>query len=255
MIPIYFLVGIAALFLVLMAFALAKRCFLFMPRGPASTEGEIEVGKTEDGHTIKGRFVKTRVADPAPDRCVLFCHGNYGNQDNCAGIAELAADIFKCDVLTFDYCGYGNSGGRACEKGVHDAADVAYQFVSNRKKEIIVFGFSLGSTAAVRLAATQPVDGLVVLNGFSRAADLVPLPSFVGRLLVPDFDMVGHAALVTCTAVVVHARDDCVVRMKHGVRLSDLLGSDVVFIEVGGSHNQPQIDNEHIRKLRELFGV
>ncbi|RCN47284.1 hypothetical protein ANCCAN_06572, partial [Ancylostoma caninum] len=77
------------------------------------------------------------------------------------------ADFLKCDMLVFDYVGYGVSDGESTEKAVYDSVERVYNYAINdldyAPKDIILIGFSLGTAAMVHIASKTPDLGAMVL--------------------------------------------------------------------------------------------
>lgn len=90
---------------------------------------------------------------------ILFFHGNAENiSTHSNGVAWLVP--YGYCILTFDYQGYGKSGGEADIDAIHaDAAIMLQQAVSRAEsidKPLIVFGQSLGGAIAIYTVATSP---------------------------------------------------------------------------------------------------
>ncbi len=70
--------------------------------------------------------------------------------------------------------GYGGSTGTPTEPGLIADGEAAYKFAAARysAKQIVVWGYSLGSGVAVRLAAAHPVAKLVLEAPYTSAADV-----------------------------------------------------------------------------------
>lgn len=90
---------------------------------------------------------------------ILFFHGNAENiSTHSNGVAWLVPHGY-C-ILTFDYQGYGRSGGEADIDAIHaDAAIMLQQAVSRAEsidKPLIIFGQSLGGAVAIYTVATSP---------------------------------------------------------------------------------------------------
>uniref|UniRef100_A0A183G4P6 AB hydrolase-1 domain-containing protein n=1 Tax=Heligmosomoides polygyrus TaxID=6339 RepID=A0A183G4P6_HELPZ len=73
------------------------------------------------------------------------------------------ADFLRCDLLVFDYAGYGISDGRSTEQTVYDSVERVYKYAVNdlgyEPKDIVLIGFSLGTAAMVHIASITP-DGI-----------------------------------------------------------------------------------------------
>jgi fermentation-respiration switch protein FrsA (DUF1100 family) len=188
-----------------------------VPRG-----GEDVWFETADGSRLHGWFVSSPARPPAAT--VVYFHGNGGNISYVDWVGEqLAARGF--DVLLFDYRGYGRSeGALSDERGVYEDADAAYDFAVRgrgaRPERVVLYGQSLGTAAAVDVAARKPCGALVLESGLSSAGDMARtilpwLPRFVARLTRNKFDSVGKLARVGCPVLVAHGDRDEVIPVEQ----------------------------------------
>ncbi|HWS52670.1 MAG TPA: alpha/beta fold hydrolase, partial [Pyrinomonadaceae bacterium] len=132
------------------------------PRG-----GEDVWFRAADGSRLHGWFIASETRPAAAT--VVYLHGNGGNVSYVGWVGEqLAARGF--DVLLFDYRGYGRSEGAVSdERGIYKDADAAYDFVVRERgvkpERLVLYGQSLGTTAAAELAAERPCGALVLESG------------------------------------------------------------------------------------------
>ncbi|KAK6037226.1 hypothetical protein COOONC_25269 [Cooperia oncophora] len=75
--------------------------------------------------------------------------------------------LSQCDMLVFDYAGYGVSDGKATEQSVYDSVERVYKYaiedLGYAPKDIVLIGFSLGTAAMVHIASITPDLGAMVL--------------------------------------------------------------------------------------------
>jgi fermentation-respiration switch protein FrsA (DUF1100 family) len=178
---------------------------------------------TSGGARLHGWFVR---APGQPARAtVIYFHGNGGNVSYLDWVGEaLAARGF--DVLLFDYRGYGRSEGSVSdERGLYEDAAAAYDFAVRergaRAERLVLYGQSLGTTAAAELAASRPCGALVLESGLSSAADMARvilpwLPRAVARLTKNKFDTVGKLPRAGCPVLVAHGDRDEVIPVEQG---------------------------------------
>jgi pimeloyl-ACP methyl ester carboxylesterase len=67
-------------------------------------------------------------------------------------------------VLTFDFRGYGESGGAKVIAEIDRDLAGAYRFLQPRVKKVFLVGASMGGMAAIRVAAEEPTAGVVSLS-------------------------------------------------------------------------------------------
>jgi fermentation-respiration switch protein FrsA (DUF1100 family) len=177
-----------------------------------------------------GRFLKIPMRDgvrvaalylpnPQARYTLLFSHGNAEDLgDNLEFVEELHRAGFS--VLAWDYRGYGTSEGAPSEKTLYSDEQDVYDYVVRELKtppeRVIALGRSLGSVAAVDLAARQPVAGLVLQGGLiSGQRVLLPFPVFP----LDRFRNIDKMAQVRCPVLVIHGTADEVIPFQHGEAL------------------------------------
>jgi pimeloyl-ACP methyl ester carboxylesterase len=252
MVKLAITVAVAYALVVLVAWLIQERLAFPAPRAPVPDPRAAGVARGErielllDDHTrLAGWFVPP-MAPPAGGRGpgLVWC---YGNGENIAAIAPVLRDFAppQAALLVLDYPGYGGSAGRATEAGLYATAEAAYQSLAARRgvdpARVYVYGRSIGSAAAVRLASRHPVAGLVLDSPFTSAWDMsrahyAILPRFILRL---SLDNVRAIAAVRCPALVFHGTADRLAPVEMGRRLAAAApgGAELVLIE-GAGHNE-----------------
>jgi len=191
---------------------------------------------------------------------VLICHGNAGNNSHRLGTASLFLDL-GCNVLLFDYRGYGLSDGRPSEANTSADARAAWDWLVEEKKarpgEIAIFGRSLGGAVAVELAGYVECRALILESTFTSVADMAGrlypfLP--VRCLLRTRFDSASRIGSLTCPILMAHSPSDEVVPYELGRRLFEAAGSKARFFDLTGGHNElKSLNNELYRKALRDF--
>jgi dienelactone hydrolase len=114
-----------------------------------------------EGNTLYGYHLWHNAA---PGRLILYCHGNYRNIDNYWPRAKLLYET-GCDVLVFDYRGFGMSTGTITEAGMLKDAEAALTYATGTlgfaKNRILLYGYSLGSVPALHLAANAGMGSAI----------------------------------------------------------------------------------------------
>jgi len=161
-----------------------ERRSLYRPqRTVASTPADVRLRYqpvsflSEDGKTsLSGWWIPS----PGAKLTVLFCHGNSGNVSDLLEVAR-GFHALGCNLLLWDYRGYGKSDGRPGERGIRQDAIAAYDTASRLDPDagVVVWGVSLGAAVAVRLAgdlrtvpSLPPPRALVAESGFASVADM-----------------------------------------------------------------------------------
>lgn len=169
----------------------------------------------------------------------------YGNGENIAAIWPILKEFQPpgMSLLVVDYPGYGGSEGRTTESGVYEAADLAYAALADRvdPTRIFVYGRSLGTAVATHVAATHPVQKLVLESPFTNARDMgrrhyAFFPVFLMRIGLDNLD---HISRVHCPVLVFHGTTDRLVPIDMGRRVAAAAPGPVEFVMIeGAGHNE-----------------
>jgi fermentation-respiration switch protein FrsA (DUF1100 family) len=144
-------------------------------------------------------------------------------------------------VLIIDYRGYGQSEGRTTEQGIYRDADAAWLYLTETndtpEERIIVFGRSMGASAAAYLAAQHHPLALIVESTFTSVPDIAReyypwLPvRWLSRLQHSARDFVRE---VESPVLVIHSRDDEIVPFRHGEAIFAAARDPKSFLEIHG---------------------
>jgi fermentation-respiration switch protein FrsA (DUF1100 family) len=189
-----------------------------------------EVLVTADGERVIVWHVPPQAGMPV----FLYFHGNGGALAHRSPLFRaLTAD--GSGLVALSYRGYGGSSGSPTEAGLLDDARAAYAFAAARypPERIVVWGESLGTGAAVAIAAERPVARVILQAPFTSAADVgAALYWFVPvRLLMKDqFRSDLRIGKVTAPVLILHGDRDTVVPIALGERLYGLINAPKRFL-------------------------
>lgn len=193
---------------------------------------------TEDGERLNAFY------HPPGDKAasILVFHGNAETAANqIPRGAALAQAGFG--VLLAEYRGYGGSTGEPSEAGVITDGLASYDFLESKTDGPIgILAHSLGTGAAIPVAAARPVFALVLESPFTSLLDIARyrvklMPPFHFMLKYPfrNDERIGG---VTAPILIIHGTEDKVIPFKEGVKLAALAPAGTEFIEIeGAGHN------------------
>lgn len=131
---------------------------------------------TGDGLRLHGWFMPAVGRAPALGT-VLHIHGNAANITGHYAFVRWLPQA-GCNVLTFDYRGFGRSEGKVTRDGAVRDAAAALDYLRDRNdvdaQRIVVFGQSIGGVVAVVLTAERKTDirAVVVDSAFTSHRDI-----------------------------------------------------------------------------------
>lgn len=159
-----------------------------------------EAARVETLEASDGVRLDARHFAAAGERLVILLHMYPADQTSWFGFAEELQSR-GIDALTFDFRGYGESGGEK-DPGVADLdARAALAFARTRGFErVVLIGASMGGTAAIVVAAGESVDGVAALSAPAAMAELDAAPVIAGveapiMLIAAGQDLSGAESL------------------------------------------------------------
>lgn len=210
--------------------------------------------KSRDGVEISAVYLP----NPQAAYTILFSHGNAEDLGTMAAELEsMRAAGFS--IFSYDYHGYGTSGGKPTEKNAYEDIDAAYNYLTQVLKvppdRILAHGRSLGGAVAIDLASRRPLGGLIVESSFVSAFRVV-----TGYRIFPfdKFRNVDKIKQVRCPLLIIHGRQDEVIPFWHGERLFELANDPKTNLWVDGAgHNNLKIvaGAEYIRALKAFTAL
>lgn len=217
--------AVALYVLLAAALWLMQRSLIYFPGGirpdPAAwgADGMTAVAlPTADGLKLLGWW-RAPARDGAPV-LVLF-HGNAGHLGHRAAKAQLYLAA-GWGVLLPAYRGYSGNAGKPTEQGLYTDGRAALDWLAAQgiaPGRIVVYGESLGSGIAVRMASERPVGAVVLEAPFTSLADVAKYhyPIFPARWLVRDrFDSAARMGRVRAPVLVIHGERDVIVPVRFG---------------------------------------
>lgn len=175
---------------------------------------------------------------------VIYFHGNGGNIAQRVPELQKIADITKATVIGVGYRGYGASPGSTSERSIYEDGESALRYVTNdlgfSTDKIVLFGRSLGSTVAARLAAHHHLSGTILITPLStgQAFAKVHAPAVLSVLVAGSFDNLAQATALSGPVLIIHGTDDEVIPFSHGQALFTAIKAPKRFVAIErGRHN------------------
>ena len=189
---------------------------------------------------------------------VLYLHGNTRS---IKGWAKYAKDFYryKYDVVLVDYRGFGKSTGRRNEREMLKDVQVVYDTLSVQyhENQIVVYGRSLGSGFATKLASDNSPRYLILdapYYNFAKAVQrFIPiLPMrFVLRYQLQTDKWIRK---VNCHTYIIHGSKDWLIPISQSEKLQKLNPRKITLITIeGGGHNNLPSFPEYHNFLRDIL--
>ena len=248
MLGIWIVIAIAVAYIILAGFLfIFQSRYVYYPErvlladpGSIGLDFETVRFETTDGVKLSGWFIPSDSAKGV----ILFCHGNAGNLSHRLESIQIFHRL-GLDVFIFDYRGYGESEGKPTENGTYEDAKAAWKYLIETRQvipsQIIVFGRSLGGAVASWLAQSRAPGALILESTFTSLGDVAATlyPYLPVRLLLRfEYNTAEYLGRVDCPVLIVHSRDDEIMRFGHGCQLFEIAREPKKFLEISGTHNE-----------------
>jgi fermentation-respiration switch protein FrsA (DUF1100 family) len=253
------IIGVCGYVLVVAVMYFAQRSMLYHPtalRIPPADAGmpeaqEVEL-KTSDGETLVAWHVPPRDDKPV----VIYFHGNGEIiQWRIGHHRALIRD--GAGLIAVNFRGYGGSTGTPTEDGLHRDAAAAYTFAAARypAQRIVLYGVSLGTGVAVKLASEQPVAKLILEAPYTSTADVAAemFPFLPVRWLMKDqLHSDQWIGKVHVPLLIMQGTRDEVIPIRFGERLFALANEPKRFVHFDGGHHN-DLDNYGVGDVARTF--
>jgi hypothetical protein len=213
--------------------------------------------ETRDGAIINGVLFKPKEASKG---LVLYLKGN---SKSIKGWGKFAVDFTRLNysVLMVDYRGFGKSTGRRSQKAIKRDLQEVYNKIKEKTTEdrIIIYGRSLGSGFATKLASTNhpkmlildaPYYSLTKVTG--RYMPFMPL-SVLLKYPLPTYKWLKY---VQCPIHIIHGTNDKLIPFKSSIKLSKVNPKlTKLHSVIGGGHkNLNNFESYHVM-IRDILNA
>ena len=191
---------------------------------------------------------------------IFYLHGNAGSLKGYGEIAKIFTDL-KYDIFVLDYRGFGKSGG-SIENQVQLFSDIqiAYDKLKSGYDEnsIIIYGYSLGTGLATKLASTNKPRLLILQSPYYSYTDIFKhkcpvIPTFLLRYKIETNKYIRDCKM---PIVIFHGDKDNVIYYKSSIKLKKLTKpGDILITLPGQGHTGVTHNQEYLKELKKILQV
>lgn len=184
---------------------------------------------------------------------ILFSHGNAVDVGQMASFLVYLSARLQCNILTYDYAGYGASTGAPTEANIYADVDAAWRCLVDHyglsPDQVILYGQSIGTVPTVDLASRIKVAG-VILHSPLTSGVRVAFPDTKQTWFFDAFPSIDKVEKITSPVLVIHGKDDEVIDFSHGQAIYERCphAVDPLWVE-GAGHNDVEHFDEYIDRL------
>ena len=166
---------------------------------------------------------------------VLFSHGN---QCTLGTLYPMLIDLcsqLKCNIISYDYSGFGLSEGKATEKHLYSDAEEIQTFIKEilmiKEKDLLLFGHSIGAAPTIHYSNLK--------NQSSFAGIVLLSPVLLGTEITKEKkekDFLHNYLNTECPHLIIHGKLDDYVPYTFSENLSKQLPNVYVWFPKIGNH-------------------
>ena len=204
-----------------------QRNLLYFPDTTKPNSSAAAVVSLQDVELVTSdgvRLLAWYVPAPRGKPMLVYFHGNGGNLEHRASRLRQFAEA-GYGVLMPEYRGYGGNAGQPTEAGFYRDAVAAVTFLQSRghtARDIIVYGESIGTGVAIRIASEQHFAAVVLESPFTSIADVARTQFWflpVDVLVRDRFDSLSRIGRVRAPLLVLQGGRDNIVPPALGREL------------------------------------
>ena len=180
--------------------------------------------KTKDNIELLGWHHKK---DQSNHKTILFFHGNAGTLENRIHKINHFEDM-NINFLIIAWRGFSGNKGSPDEAGLYDDARSAVSWLESKgikKKDIIIYGESLGTGIATEIAQFNNFGGVILESPFTSMIDAAKnrYPIFPIKLLLKDkYESNKKIKNIKSPILIMHGKVDQIVPFWMGKKMYDL---------------------------------
>lgn len=217
--------------------------------------------------------VEEKTVEPEPGAKINYLHFQVenpkgvviylkGNTKSIKGWGKFAIDFTRLDyeVVMMDYRGFGKSTGKRTVEAMKRDSQYIYDIVKQEfpENKIVVYGRSLGSGFAARLAAKNNPRFLILTSPIYSLERTIRryLPFMLPAKLFLRYNIPTYQYLkqVRCPIFIIHGSDDTLVPLNTVADLSEINPKlTKLFVVLKAGHINIHQFEEYHRALQEIF--
>lgn len=245
---------------------MADRLILFPTTYPINPRGAVRKTVPFEKGELELWTAKSQIAQRrgGADTFILRFYGNADRADRWVAAEAEAWDDRAVEVWGMNYPGFGGSTGPARLARIGPAALAAFDALKQDAGErpIVPFGASLGTVAALHVAAQRPVAGLILHNPPALRQmilrqfgwwNLWLLAGPVAAKVPADLDNIANAKRVRAPAIFLLAENDEVIAPRWQKLVVDAYAGEKRVITLGGAHHNSPIEGAAVADLHNAL--
>ncbi len=230
-----------------------QRSLIYHPQPRAITAAESTLRLA-----VEGAELVVTVRPLRSRKAIVYFGGNA--EDVSQNLAGFSKDFPEHALYLLHYRGYGGSTGRPTEQANHSDAAALFRKVHAQHPEVVIFGRSLGTGVAVRLASEAPASHVILVTPYDSVAEIAAAAypfAPVDWLLLDRYDSGALAPRIKTPTTIVAAGNDVEIPRASTDRLFARFAPGVATMTIipGVGHNDLGSKIQYRQALQIALGV
>ncbi|GAB1223637.1 hypothetical protein ENUP19_0157G0006 [Entamoeba nuttalli] len=221
-------------------------------------------------------------------RCwtIIYSHGNSQDLGMCLPFIENLAHQLKCNVVGYDYTGYGRNEGESSEgNSVEDLRDVCNYLHDNgiTWERMVLMGHSLGGGVSISFASQEfgkweetqenemkedfekkeekkeeekkekKIGGMIIISTFTSICGVIS--KYAGMVMTDMFENIPKLKHINIPVEVIHGGEDELIGVDESVEIYNSIPEEMRYgydIINGCKHNDI-LENDELIKVIKRF--
>jgi pimeloyl-ACP methyl ester carboxylesterase len=198
-----------------------------------------------------------------PKYHILFSHGNAVDLGQMASFFIVLGTRLQCNIISYDYSGYGASHGKASEKNMYADIEATYNSLKQRyhisDSKIILYGQSIGTVPTIDLASRHSECCIAcILHSPLTSGMRVAFPDTKRTWCCDAFPSIDKIHRIRSIVLIIHGTEDDVIDVSHGFALYNRIHIqhqiEPLWLD-GAGHNDIEAHGQYVERLLRLIDL
>ncbi|WP_058533891.1 alpha/beta hydrolase [Legionella saoudiensis] len=208
--------------------------------------------KTSDGIELLAWYKAAHTNQPT----ILLLHGNAGHIGYRMFLARAFLDV-GFGVLLLEYRGYGGNKGSPTEEGFYTDARTAIHFLQQQgipSQHLVLYGESIGTGVAVKMAEEFPVCALVLQSPYT-SLPAVARYHYPWIFIAPSdkYDSLSRIAKVKSPVLILHGKEDKLIPFAQGSTLFNKANEPKIFAALDNKDHNNLWDPNFVKIVMDFI--
>lgn len=200
------------------------------------------VKKPNSQSTIVILYIKNKTKNNSKNT-IIYSHGSSIDLGSLFPSLLDISTVLKCDVISYDYTGYGQSTGEFQEREIYSDIDEVIDFtVVNLHIDIahiVLFGNSIGTVPSFYIAAKPQfcgVNGMILISPIASGNNLIKYKDESLPKEADVFNTLDFSKEIICPVLIIHGKMDTVIPVEQTNLLSKNIKNRFIWQPNKGTH-------------------